>query len=68
MDGDVVASQFLEGRGLNTRSKVLYRQDTGWITIHLSPYHAWQGHIADVLDRFLGYIFEKETIVTERVT
>lgn len=38
--------------------KVLYQSATGWITIHLSPYHAWQGHISDVPDKFLKYIFE----------
>ena len=68
MGGDVVASQFLEGRGLNTQSKVLYQPSTGWITIHISDYHTWQGHISNVPDRFLGYIFETETIVTEKVT
>jgi hypothetical protein len=68
MGGDVVASQFLEGRGLNMERKVLYQQATGWITIHVSDYHAWQGHISGVPDRFLGYIFETETIVTGKVT
>lgn len=38
--------------------KVLYQPTTGWLTIHLSPYHAWQGHISDVPDLFLGYIME----------
>ena len=66
MDGDVVASQFLEGRGLNTQSKVLYQPSTGRITIHIPAYHAWQCHISDVPDRFLGYIFETETIVAEK--
>ena len=58
MDGDVVASQFLEGRGLNLQSKVIYQTATGWITIHISDYHTWQGHISDVPDRFLGYILK----------
>ena len=64
MGGDVVASQFLEGRGLNTQSKVLYQPSTGWITIHISAYHTWQGHISDVPYRFLGYIFETGMAVT----
>ena len=64
MDGDVVASQFLGGRGLNTQSKVLYQPSTGWITIHMSAYHAWQGHISNVPYRFLGYIFETGMAVT----
>ena len=60
------------------KSRVLYQSTTVWITIHISNYHAWQGHISDVPYRFLGYIFEtqngrdrlptKETIVTEKVT
>ena len=50
------------------KSRVLYQQSTGWITIHISGYHTWQGHISDVPDRFLGYIFETKTIVTEKVT
>ena len=29
-------------------SRVMYQPSTGWITIHLSHYHAWQGHISDV--------------------
>ena len=49
-------------------SHVMYQPSTGWITIHISAYHAWQGHISNVPDRFLGYIFETETIVTEKVT
>ena len=48
--------------------KLLYQPSTGWITIHVSDYHAWQGHISGVPDRFLGYIFETETIVTGKVT
>ena len=56
MDGDVVASQFLQGRGLNMHSKVIYQQDTGWVTIHLSPYHAWQGHISNIPDVLLKYV------------
>ena len=38
--------------------KVIYQQATGWVTIHLSPYHAWQGHISDVPDVPLKYIME----------
>jgi len=38
--------------------KVFCQPSTGWITIHISPYHSWQGHISDVPDSFLGYIFE----------
>ena len=38
--------------------RVLYQSTTGWITIHISPYHAWQGHISEVPNKFLGYIFE----------
>ena len=68
MDGDVVAPQFLYGEGLNMGRKVIYQQATRWITIHLSPYHTWQGHISDVPYKFLGYIFETKTIVTEKVT
>lgn len=36
---------------------VLYQVATGWITIQFSDYHSWQGHIADVPDAYLGYIF-----------
>ena len=46
------------------KSRVFYQTATGWITIHLSPYHTWQGYISDVPYKFLGYIFETETIVT----
>ena len=49
-------------------SHVMYQPSTGWITLHISAYHAWQGHISDVPYRFLGYIFETKTIVTEKVT
>ena len=59
-------------------NRVLYQPSTRWITIHVSDYHTWQGHISNVPDRFLGYIFEtqngrdrlptKETIATEKVT
>ena len=38
--------------------RVLYQSTTVWITIHISPYYAWQGHISDVPDMYLGYIFE----------
>lgn len=38
--------------------KVFYQPSTGWITIHLSDYHTWQGYIYDVPFKFLGYIFE----------
>ena len=63
-------------------SRVMYQPSTGWITIHISAYHTWQGHISDVPYRFLGLICSflqnsrvgklvlptKETIVTEKVT
>ena len=39
-------------------SKIFYQPYTGWVTIHISPYHTWQGYISDVPDVFLGYIFE----------
>lgn len=39
-------------------SKVFYQPSTGWITIHISPYHAWQGYISDVPVEFIGFIFE----------
>ena len=58
MDGDVVASQFLQREGLNMAHKVIYQTATGWITIHITPYWAWQGHISDVPDKFLKYVFE----------
>ena len=38
--------------------RVFYQPSTGWITIHITPYWAWQGHISEVPDRFLRYIFE----------
>lgn len=38
--------------------KALYQSTTGWITIHLSDYHAWQGHISEVPVELLGYIFD----------
>ena len=38
--------------------RVFYQPSTGWLTIHISPYHAWQGHISDVPDMYLGYIME----------
>ena len=41
-------------------SRVMYQPSTGWITIHMSAYHAWQGHISDVPYRFLGYIFDMQ--------
>ena len=44
--------------------RVLYQSTTVWITIHLSNYHTWQGHISDVPYRFLGYIFETGMAVT----
>ena len=56
MGGDVVASQFLEGRGLNMERKVIYQQATGWITIHVSAYHAWQGRISNIPDVLLKYV------------
>ena len=46
------------------KSGVLYQRSTGWITIHISAYHTWQGHISDVPYRFLGYIFETGMAVT----
>ena len=39
-------------------SRVIYQSSTGWITIHISAYHTWQSHVADVPDRFLSYIFD----------
>ena len=42
------------------KSRVLYQQSTGWITIHISDYHTWQGHISDVPHRFLGYVFNMQ--------
>ena len=36
---------------------VIYNPGIGWITINFSAYHSWQGHIANVPDEYLGYLF-----------
>lgn len=45
-------------------SQVLYQSATGWVTIHISPYHTWQGYISDIPNVFLGYIFEVVQLTT----
>lgn len=37
-------------------SCVMYQPSTGWITIHISAYHAWQGHISNIPDVLLKYV------------